>query len=132
MRVADLVARVNNPWQVVVIVIYGIVQVTTSLNPNTAPYSLLSLFILAFLGVVIIIAGRKQPINAYVESLNQIIEWIEEYKQDLMYEMSDISDDKQKNIYNSTIKGLDIRLKTFKNALKYADKQKIRRSDLLF
>jgi hypothetical protein len=38
--------------------------------------------------------------------------------------MNETPDDKQKNTYNYTIKGLDIRLKTFKNALRYADKQK--------
>jgi len=106
------------------ITIYGIAQITTSLNPVTASYSNFSLLILAFLAIVILIAGHKQPINSRIDSIKLITEWIGEFKEELKYKMNETGNNKQKAIYQLLTKEYDIRMRTFQTALKYAKKQK--------
>ncbi len=102
---------------VAIIVGYAFVQIVTSMNPDTAPYSFASLGILAFLAYVIIKNQHDNRVNLPALILRKYIELLDEFREDMIRKKNNVSNPNQK-IYDQIISEVDIRITTFKRALK--------------
>jgi len=116
---APTITAIKTWPQVVAIIVYAFVQITTSMNPDTAPYSFGSLAILAFLAFYIIRSRKVNKISFFADFLRNDLELLGEFRADMIRKRNDAANPHQ-TIYDEIINEIDIRVSTTDRVLRNA------------
>jgi len=119
------ISSIINWKQVIAVIVgYAFVQIVTSINPDTADYSLFSLLILAGIAIIIIVNDRKldeQRRNSIAirqaEFLDHNIELLIEFEADLVRKRDNETVPNRRQVYEEIRNEVSIRLRDFRRTL---------------